>query len=76
MPRVLTARFIHEIKTLSRVKTDIALIRRRDFHLENEIPQAFRGTVSGSGRVPSSRDRASRNCSYWRRSAACRPWAG
>lgn len=44
MPRVLTARFMHETNTFSRVKTDMALIRRRDFHLENEIPQAFRGT--------------------------------
>ena len=44
MPRVLTARFMHETNTFSRVKTDMALIQRRDFHLENEIPQAFRGT--------------------------------
>ena len=49
MPRVLTARFMHETNTFSRVKTDIALIRRRDFHLENEIPQAFRGTPSALG---------------------------
>ena len=27
----------------------MALIRRRDFHLENEIPQAFRGTHSALG---------------------------
>jgi hypothetical protein len=27
----------------------MALIRRRDFHLENEIPQAFRGTRSALG---------------------------
>ena len=39
MPRVLTARFMHETNTFSRVKTDMALIRRRDFHLENEIPR-------------------------------------
>ena len=39
MPRVLTARFMHETNTFSRVKTDMALIRPRDFHLENEIPQ-------------------------------------
>src|SRR5262249_42158868 len=49
MPRVLTARFMHETNTFSRVKTDMALIRRRDFHLENEIPQAFRGTRSPLG---------------------------
>ena len=49
MPRVLTARFMHETNTFSRVKTDMALIRRRDFHLENEIPQAFRGTRSALG---------------------------
>ena len=41
MPRVLTARFMHETNTFSRVKTDMALIRRRDFHLENEIPPRF-----------------------------------
>src|SRR5215475_4729576 len=49
MPRVLTARFMHEANTFSRVKTDMALIRRRDFHLANEIPQAFRGTRSALG---------------------------
>src|SRR5215470_4786221 len=49
MPRVLIARFMHETNTFSRVKTDMALIRRRDFHLENEIPQAFRGTRSSLG---------------------------
>jgi microcystin degradation protein MlrC len=47
--RVLTARFMHETNTFSRVKTDMALIRRRDFHLDNEIPQAFRGTRSALG---------------------------
>src|SRR5271167_3115708 len=49
MTRVLTARFMHETNTFSRVKTDMAVIRRRDFHLENEIPQAFRGTRSALG---------------------------
>jgi microcystin degradation protein MlrC len=49
VPRVLTARFMHETNTFSRVKTDMALIRRRDFHLENEIPAAFRGTRSALG---------------------------
>jgi microcystin degradation protein MlrC len=49
VPRVLTARFMHETNTFSRVKTDMALIRRRDFHLDNEIPQAFRGTRSALG---------------------------
>ena len=49
MTRVLTARFMHETNTFSRVPTDMALIRRRDFHLENEIPQAFRGTRSALG---------------------------
>src|SRR6516164_9393055 len=32
LPRVLTARFMHATNTFSRVKTDMALIRRRDFH--------------------------------------------
>ena len=49
MPRVLTARFMHETNTFSRVATDMALIRRRDFHLDNEIPAAFRGTRSAFG---------------------------
>jgi microcystin degradation protein MlrC len=47
--RVLTARFMHETNTFSRVPTDLAMIRRRDFHLENEIPVAFRGTRSAFG---------------------------
>jgi microcystin degradation protein MlrC len=47
--RVLTARFMHETNTFSRVPTDMAMIRGRDFHLENEIPDAFRGTHSAFG---------------------------
>jgi len=47
--RVLTARFMHETNTFSRVPTDMAMIRGRDFHLENEIPVAFRGTRSALG---------------------------
>ena len=49
MPRVLTARFMHETNTFSRVATDMTMFRRRDFHLENEIPVAFRGTRSAFG---------------------------
>ncbi len=49
MKRVLTARFMHETNTFSRVSTDMAKFRRRDFHLENEIPVAFRGTRSAFG---------------------------
>ena len=49
MKRVLTARFMHETNTFSRVPTDIAVIRRRDYHLENEIPVVFRGTRSAFG---------------------------
>ena len=49
MKRVLTARFMHETNTFSRLPTDMAVIRRRDFHLENEIPEAFRGTRSAFG---------------------------
>src|SRR4029077_7471923 len=40
---------MHETNTFSRVPTDMALFRRRDFHLENEIPIAFRGTRSAFG---------------------------
>jgi microcystin degradation protein MlrC len=47
--RVLTARFMHGTNTFSRVPTDMAAFRRRDFHLENEIPAAFRGTRSAPG---------------------------
>jgi microcystin degradation protein MlrC len=47
--RVLTSRFMHETNTFSRVTTDMAMIRRRDYHLENEIPVAFRGTRSAFG---------------------------
>jgi microcystin degradation protein MlrC len=49
LKRVLTARFMHETNTFSRVPTDMAVIRRRDYHLENEIPEAFRGTRSAFG---------------------------
>src|SRR5215475_6539568 len=49
MKRVLTARFMHETNTFSRVPTDMAMIRRRDYHLENEIPVAFRGTRTAFG---------------------------
>jgi microcystin degradation protein MlrC len=47
--RVLTGRFMHETNTFSRVRTDMALWRRRDFHGENEIPAVFRGTRSALG---------------------------
>src|SRR6516225_6251358 len=40
---------MHETNTFSRVPTDMAIIRRRDYHLENEIPAAFRGTRSAFG---------------------------
>jgi microcystin degradation protein MlrC len=40
---------MHETNTFSRVPTDMAMIRRRDFHLENEMPAAFRGTRSAIG---------------------------
>ena len=40
---------MHETNTFSRIATDMAMFRRRDFHLENEIPVAFRGTRSAFG---------------------------
>jgi len=49
MKRVLTGRFMHETNTFSIVQTDMALWRRRDFHLGNEIPAAFRNTRSALG---------------------------
>src|ERR1700693_1779708 len=47
--RVLTGRFMHETNTFSVQMTDMALWRRRDFHRDNEIPVAFRGTRSALG---------------------------
>jgi microcystin degradation protein MlrC len=47
--RVLTGRFMHETNTFSVQETDMALWRRRDFHRDNEIPAAFRGTRSAFG---------------------------
>ncbi len=47
--RVLSAVIMHETNTFSRVKTDMAAFRRRTFYLDNEIPQAFRGTRSAFG---------------------------
>jgi microcystin degradation protein MlrC len=49
MKRVLTGRFMHETNTFSLQKTDLALWQRRDFHRDNEIPVAFRGTRSALG---------------------------
>src|SRR5437016_1813009 len=40
---------MHETNTFSVQKTDMALWRRRDFHRDNEIPVAFRGTRSALG---------------------------
>jgi microcystin degradation protein MlrC len=57
MRRVLTVRFMHETNTFSRVATDMTLIRRRDFHLDNEIPDAFRGTRSALGATFEAADR-------------------
>ncbi|HUN46633.1 MAG TPA: M81 family metallopeptidase [Stellaceae bacterium] len=47
--RVLAARIMHETNTFSRVLTDMAAFRRRDFHLENEIAAAYRNTRSALG---------------------------
>ncbi|HVC54322.1 MAG TPA: M81 family metallopeptidase [Stellaceae bacterium] len=49
MKRVLTGRFMHETNTFSVQTTDMARWRRRDFHRDNEIPAAFRGTRSALG---------------------------
>src|ERR1700676_115278 len=49
MKRVLTGRFMHETNTFSVQPTDMARWRRRDFHRDNEIPAAFRGTRSALG---------------------------
>src|SRR5437763_13903641 len=40
---------MHETNTFSIQKTDMALWRRRDFHRDNEIPAASRGTRSALG---------------------------
>ena len=57
MKGVLTARFMHETNTFSRVPSDMAAIRRRDYHLDNEIPAAFRGTRSAFGAVFEAADK-------------------
>ncbi|HJU15229.1 MAG TPA: M81 family metallopeptidase [Stellaceae bacterium] len=57
MARVLTARFMHETNTFSRVPTDMAAFRRREFHRENEIPEAFRGTRSALGATIEAADK-------------------
>jgi microcystin degradation protein MlrC len=57
MLRVLTGRFMHETNTFSVQKTDMALWRRRDFHRDNEIPAAFRGTRSALGATFEAADR-------------------
>lgn len=49
MARVLTARFMHETNTFSRVPTGIDAFRRGAFHREAEIAGAFRGTRSALG---------------------------
>src|SRR5260370_9830291 len=48
---------MHETNTFSRVPTDMAMLRRRDYHLENEIPEAFRGTRSAFGGTFEAADR-------------------
>jgi microcystin degradation protein MlrC len=40
---------MHETNTFSVQQTDMAVWRRRDFHRDNEIPAAFRGTRSALG---------------------------
>jgi microcystin degradation protein MlrC len=57
MKRVLTGRFMHETNTFSVQRTDMALWRRRDFHRDNEIPAAFRGTRSALGATFEAADR-------------------
>src|SRR4051794_12213674 len=55
--RVLAARFMHETNTFSRLKTELTDFRRRDFHLGNEIPGAYRGTRSAMGGTFEAADR-------------------
>ncbi|MGH7092009.1 MAG: M81 family metallopeptidase, partial [Stellaceae bacterium] len=57
MLRVLTGRFMHETNTFSRVKTGMNEWQRRDFHRDNEIPAAFRGTRSALGATFEAADR-------------------
>jgi microcystin degradation protein MlrC len=57
MARVLTGRFMHETNTFSIQKTDLSTWRRRDFHLGNEIPAAFRNTRSAMGATFEAADR-------------------
>src|SRR4029078_9225496 len=57
MKRVLAGRFMHETNTFSVQKTDMALWRRRDFHLRHDIPVAFRGTRSALGATCEAADK-------------------
>src|SRR5690242_19162541 len=55
--RVLTGRFMHETNTFSVQRTDMSVWRRRDFHRDNEIPLAFRGTRSALGATFAAADK-------------------
>lgn len=47
--RVLVAEFMHETNTFSIQKTDEDAFRKSSYYLDNEIPQAFRGTHTSMG---------------------------
>jgi microcystin degradation protein MlrC len=47
--RVLTAYFMHETNTFSKVPTSLESFQKRTFYRDNEIPSAFKGTRSALG---------------------------
>src|ERR1700693_6035777 len=49
---------MHETNTFSVQQTDMALWQRRDFHRDNEIPVAFRGTRSALGATFETADKS------------------
>src|ERR1700757_2003121 len=48
---------MHETNTFSRVPTDMAALPRRDFHLEKEIPAAFRAPRPAFGATLEAADK-------------------
>ncbi len=47
--RVLTAYFMHETNTFSKVPTPLESFQKRAFYRENEIPEVYKGTKSAMG---------------------------
>jgi microcystin degradation protein MlrC len=55
--RVLTAYFMHETNTFSRVPTSVESFQKRTFYRANEIPEVYKGTRSAMGAMFEAADR-------------------